>query len=300
MLVIGMSEDLLDHCNDVSYILSQASLVESYIFKPGNASRFQDLDNVKYIDIVKSALISSTYYKELCVRGFKGIRRLYDTLVELINHSRKFGFEYQLFGTYLLIAPFAYEAAKSDNVFELRKKVAKLIRSFGVLEAKWFLDALKEVNLKYLGRLSSMDYREIENVDFFTLMEFSSKYDIVALNMVNDYSITFDAYNVIKEGLCGFERDVQRAFLYILSNYPDTLIYKKYGAYAALEVSKVARVVSSNDCPSSNELEWLNGYLIGNNFNPGSTADLIASSLAIYYLDEWYSKKDNPHSGISV
>ncbi|QGA54983.1 triphosphoribosyl-dephospho-CoA synthase [Sulfolobus sp. E5-1-F] len=295
-----MSEDLLDHCNDVSFILSQASVVESYIFKPGNASRFQDLANVKYIDILKSALISSTYYRELCIRGFKGIMRLYDTLVELITRSRKFGFEYQLLGTYLLIAPIAYEAARSDNVFELKKKVAKLIRSFGAQESKWFLDTLKELNLKYLGRLSLMDYREIENVDFFTLMKFSSKYDIVALNIVSDYSITFNAYKVIKEGLCGFERDVQKAFLYILSNYPDTLIYKKYGAYAALKVSKLARLVSSNDCPSYNELKWLNEYLIVNNFNPGSTADLIASSLAIYYLDEWYSKKDNPHSRVSM
>ncbi|AKA73537.1 CitG family protein [Saccharolobus solfataricus] len=295
-----MLEGLLDLCNDVSYILSQASIIESYIFKPGNASRSQDLVNVKYIDIVKSALISSTYYKELCIRGFRGISRIYDTLVELVTRSNKFGFEYQLFGTYLLIAPFAYEAAKINNVFELRKKAAKLLRSLGALETRWFLDALKELNLKYLGKLSSMDYREIENIDFFTLMEFSSKYDIVALNMVNDYSITFAAYKVIKEGLCGLERDVQRAFLYILSNYPDTLIYKKYGAHAALEASKVARLVFSGDCPSSNELEWLNKYLINNNFNPGSTADLIASALAIYYLDEWYGKKGNPHSGFSV
>ncbi len=269
--------------------MSQASIMESYIFKPGNASRFQDLNNVKYIDIVKSIILSTNYYKELCIRNYLKIRRIYDTILNIIDQARKLGFEYQLFGTYLLLAPIAYVALTVSNIFDLKKTIGNTIKSLNNEEAKWFLDALKRLNLSYLGKLSFMDYRDINNIDFITLMKFSSNYDIVALNIVNEYLITFEAYNIIKENLCdNFEKNVQRAFIKILSKYPDTLISKKYGVYISLKVSKIARSIS--ECPSEQELNMFNKFLLQNNLNPGSTADLIASSLAIYYLDEWYKK----------
>jgi len=263
--------------------------MESYIFKPGNASRFQDLNNVKYIDIVKSIILSTNYYKELCIRNYLKIRRIYDTILNIIDQARKLGFEYQLFGTYLLLAPIAYVALTVSNIFDLKKTIGNTIKSLNNEEAKWFLDALKRLNLSYLGKLSFMDYRDINNIDFITLMKFSSNYDIVTLNIVNEYLITFEAYNIIKENLCdNFEKNVQRAFIKILSKYPDTLISKKYGVYISLKVSKIARSIS--ECPSEQELNMFNKFLLQNNLNPGSTADLIASSLAIYYLDEWYKK----------
>ncbi len=263
--------------------------MESYIFKPGNASRFQDLNNIKYIDIVKSIILSTNYYKELCIRNYLKIRRIYDTILNIIDQARKLGFEYQLFGTYLLLAPIAYVALTVSNIFDLKKTIGNTIKSLNNEEAKWFLDALKRLNLSYLGKLSFMDYRDINNIDFITLMKFSSNYDIVALNIVNEYLITFEAYNIIKENLCdNFEKNVQRAFIKILSKYPDTLISKKYGVYISLKVSKIARSIS--ECPSEQELNMFNKFLLQNNLNPGSTADLIASSLAIYYLDEWYKK----------
>lgn len=269
--------------------MSQASIMESYIFKPGNASRFQDLNNVKYIDIVKSIILSTNYYKELCIRNYLKIRRIYDTILNIIDQARKLGFEYQLFGTYLLLAPIAYVALTVSNIFDLKKTIGNTIKSLNNEEAKWFLDALKRLNLSYLGKLSFMDYRDINNIDFITLMKFSSNYDIVTLNIVNEYLITFEAYNIIKENLCdNFEKNVQRAFIKILSKYPDTLISKKYGVYISLKVSKIARSIS--ECPSEQELNMFNKFLLQNNLNPGSTADLIASSLAIYYLDEWYKK----------
>ncbi|WP_338599867.1 triphosphoribosyl-dephospho-CoA synthase [Sulfolobus tengchongensis] len=292
-----MLEDTLNLCNEIAYILAQASLVESYVFKPGNASRFQDLANVKYIDLVRSATLSSQYYRELCVRRVKGIKRIYDTLYDLVIRARRLGFEYQLFGTYMLLAPIAYESIAVKDVFSLKRGVGYVLKRLGTDEAGWFIKALRELSLTYLGKLSSMDYREIENIDFFKLMEFSSKYDILALNITNEYFITFEAYKIIKERKCGFENDIQRAFIRILSEYPDTLIFKKYGASVALKVSKFARMIS--DCPSSHELNLLNEYLVENRFNPGSTADLIASALGIYYLDEWY-KKNNFDSRFSM
>lgn len=287
--MIEKLEVISNLCDNVAFLLSQASIMESYIFKPGNASRFQDLNNVKYIDIVKSIILSTNYYKELCIRNYLKIRRIYDTILNIIEQARKLGFEYQLFGTYLLLAPIAYVALTVSNIFDLKKTIGNTIKSLNNEEAKWFLDALKRLNLSYLGKLSFMDYRDINNIDFTTLMKFSSNYDIVALNIVNEYSITFEAYNIIKENLCdNFEKNVQRAFIKILSKYPDTLISKKYGAYISLKVSKIARSIS--ECPSEQELNMFNKFLLQNNLNPGSTADLIASSLAIYYLDEWYKK----------
>jgi triphosphoribosyl-dephospho-CoA synthase len=287
--VIEKLEVISNLCNNIAFLLSQASIMESYIFKPGNASRFQDLNNVKYIDIVKSIILSTNYYKELCIRNYLKIRRIYDTILNIIDQARKLGFEYQLFGTYLLLAPIAYVALTVSNIFDLKKTIGNTIKSLNNEEAKWFLDALKRLNLSYLGKLSFMDYRDINNIDFITLMKFSSNYDIVALNIVNEYLITFEAYNIIKENLCdNFEKNVQRAFIKILSKYPDTLISKKYGVYISLKVSKIARSIS--ECPSEQELNMFNKFLLQNNLNPGSTADLIASSLAIYYLDEWYKK----------
>ncbi|MEM3856067.1 MAG: triphosphoribosyl-dephospho-CoA synthase [Saccharolobus sp.] len=290
--MIEKSEVLSDLCNEISFILSNATLTESYIFKPGNASRFQDLNNVKYIDLNRSAVLSSNYYKELCIRGYKGVKKIYDTILNIVKQSKKLGFEYQLFGTYLLLAPIAYKAITSYDIFDLRNRVSQTIRSLESVETRWFLEALKAQNLTYLGKLNKMDYRDLTSIGFYELMTFSSRYDLVAYNIINNYSITFEAFYIINENKCGFEKDVQRAFIKILANYPDTLIFKKYGASSALKVSKMAMLIS--DCPSDDELKSFNNFLTTNNLNPGTTADLIASALAIYYLDEWY-KKDSSH-----
>ncbi|AOL16101.1 triphosphoribosyl-dephospho-CoA synthase [Sulfolobus sp. A20] len=294
-----MSEDLSSLCNDIAFILSQSTLMEAYVFKPGNANRFQDIKNVKFLDIIKSSILSENYYRELCIRKKEGKRsEIYDTLPRIIDDARKLGFEYQIFGTYLLLAPIAYIALSVSNVKELREQLMIMIKELGENESKYFLQVLTKLNLTYLGKMIEIDYRKINNIKFYKLLEISKDYDIVAYNMFNGYSITYQAYNIIKENLCGLEKDIQRAFIKLLSYYPDTLIFKKYGALIALKVSKYARTIS--ECPTDDELKRFNQFLTSNNLNPGATADLIASALAIYYLDEWYNKKNSINSRLSV
>ena len=135
-----------------------------------------------------------------------------------------------------------------------------------------------------------MDYREDEYEPMYEVLLYSSNMDSVARNMVRNYEYSYNAYRIIMESK-SLEEGVQKAFIEILAEQPDGLIYRKYGGKIALLVSQMAREVKENP----EKLSDLNNFLVKNNYNPGSTADIIASGIALYLLDKWYEKTRNDY-----
>ncbi|MGZ7160651.1 MAG: triphosphoribosyl-dephospho-CoA synthase, partial [Methanobacterium sp.] len=86
--------------------------------------------------------------------------------------------------------------------------------------------------------------------------------------------------------------------LTILSHNPDTLIRRKHGEDKALEVSTIAKSILLRGgilTPEGiSKLVEFDQQLIQNKLNPGTTADLTASSIMVAYLDHYnnYSKKN--------
>ncbi|BDC19130.1 triphosphoribosyl-dephospho-CoA synthase [Acidianus sp. HS-5] len=278
--------DILDQlCNEIAYILSSSSILEATVFKPGNASRLQDIKSVKYEDILLSANLANPYYKVSCIRGYNSSRPIFDLLYLTIKESKKMEVNYSILGTQLLLLPISYSSLLSDSVNNLREKLSEVIISLSKEDTKWFFDSLKQLQLSYLGRASNMDYMSSNYKTMYEVLVFSSSMDTVARNMVRNYEYSYKAYEIIKESK-KLEDGVQNAFIEILAEQPDGLIYRKYGGRIALLISQMARDIRE----SHEKLSEFNNFLVKNNYNPGSTADIIASGVALYLLDKWYEK----------
>jgi triphosphoribosyl-dephospho-CoA synthase len=259
--------------------LSTASVLEASVPKPGNASPSQDVEGVRYTDVVLSALVMEPKYREACLRGARRSPTLMDLLHEGVKGTERFS----ILGTALLLLPLAYSSPGSEDVRDLTMRAGQLVRTLSQEDWKWFRKVLLEISPSYLGKEDRMDYRE-ENLRMGEVLQWSTNVDEVSREMVRGYPLSMEVYRILKRGECGsFVKDVQSAFIYLLSVEPDGLIVRKRGGRVALQVSKMASKLSK--CPKDEELEAFNSYLKERGLNPGSTADLIASGIALYELE---------------
>ncbi|WP_162582713.1 triphosphoribosyl-dephospho-CoA synthase [Acidianus brierleyi] len=275
-------------CSEIAGLLSKSSIIESLVFKPGNASRYQDINSVKFRDILESAIISEESYKIACKRGFYSDRPIYDLLYRSIYISKIIDVNFSIFGTEISLLPLAYSSVLAYNLDSLISMSTQVVRSLDRDDSKWFSNSLNELKLSYLGTLSSMDFRNMEET-LWNVFMYSSNEDSLIRNIVRNYEYSIEVYNIIRQNPCkDFENNIQTAFIRILSKVPDGLIYRKFGARVALRVSDYASKLP--ECPSQSDLYEFNKFLVSNKYNPGSTADIIATGLALYNLDKWYEK----------
>ena len=134
-----------------------------------------------------------------------------------------------------------------------------------------------------------------EKLSLFEIFEISSPYDSIAREWVKNYSITFDlGYpyfdNCITKNI-GTNKAIVQTYLKILSEIPDSLISRKFGLSKAKEVSNQAKKILDNGGIitelGKKELNRLDNNLRNRKYkiNPGTTADLIASTLAVAILN---------------
>ena len=136
-----------------------------------------------------------------------------------------------------------------------------------------------------------------EKTTLIDIFKKCAKRDAICSEWVSNFNITFDmGYPYLKKSL-NQTHDINLAivstFLYILSEIPDSLIIRKCGYEKALEVSKRAKSIMDLGGAFS-ELGFkmirqldLDLQSKGGNINPGTSADLTASSIFIALLEGW-------------
>ena len=131
------------------------------------------------------------------------------------------------------------------------------------------------------------------NVSLFKVFEIASAYDDICFEWVNNFPITFDStYPYLTEELKSkpFDVAVTNVFLKILSERPDTFIARKTGKEKAqkiqFEAKKVVELGGPETAVGKAALKQLDLKLRrkGNSANPGTTADLVAATLALCTL----------------
>ena len=281
-----MSTDMLKkYCEEVSIILSKASIDEALIDKPGNASRLKDIKSVSFSDIIYSSLIIKEYYKEACLKRVeKEYDSLYKLLYEAIIESKRMNINFSIFGTAMQLLPIAYSSFFSLE--ETLEKASRVIKSLNKKDSYYFSLSLKELKLSYLGKIDKMDYTELDRYDLYEVLLKSAEIDSAVKNMIYNYKYSLEIMKYIR--LYGLENGVLYGFLKILCEVPDGLIFRKHGGLVALKVSSIACEILKNYGLNKEILKEFDSFLSSNNYNPGSTADIIATGIALYYLDEWY------------
>jgi len=190
----------------------------------------------------------------------------------------------------------------------------KPIDTIKVYEAIEMVSSIDELGRKTGGKAPDIYDEKLKekikrsNITLFDAMMESSSYDTIAKELVTGMEISFNiGYRKLMETFeetKDINTSIVHTYLTILSKYPDTFIARKIGLKKTHDINKAVEIGIRETIWISKEAEEilkLGGlkteegnralweldeklYRLGKEYNPGTTADLTASSIMIALL----------------
>ena len=306
-----------DVASEISNRLELAMLFEVSAYpKPGNVHRTRDYPDTRFEHFLASAVACRSSFEKAAEKGSLISKRklrpqdarvgeiIRDAAVNTISSQR--GGNTSL-GTVTLLVPLAVAAGMTftKNLLPLqglRRNLHRILASTTVTDTIDFYEAVSCVKPGGLGRVPQLDLEdptskkeilrlEVGLLDVFRL---AADRDSICSEWTTDYSITFElGYPFFKRELLKTD-DINAAtvntYLKILSEKHDTLVARKAGIRKARWVSNRVRKALAlggvRSLAGRREIERLDNELgrNGNVLNPGATADLTASIVALATL----------------
>ena len=300
----------------ISKCLEMAILFEVSAHKPGNVNFVVGFEGTRVEHFLASGVAAAPSFEEAARRGIAvkegklclnevGMGQLIKDCVSDINAWQTGG--NTLLGTIILFIPMAVAAGmtplKGDkfDLANLRENIKLVVESTTSTDAVNLYEAIDIAKPSGLNGAPDLDVKAAdskqrlirENVSLFEVFKIAAGYDDVCYEWVNNYPITFElAYKYLVEQLKAksLNTAIVHTFLKVLAERPDTFIARKIGVAKAQEVSAGARRVLELDgveTPEGREsLIQFDKKLrdSGNDYNPGTTADITASALALSTL----------------
>lgn len=301
---------------EISQSAQLASALEVSAYpKPGNVHRTSNLKEINFEKFIASSIVIGPPVHKITKRGFKvgknkinprkiGIGR---GIKESVERTIKWTEENTNFGILMLLVPLAAAAGKTlaENkeviVEDVRNNLSPVLKNTTTEDA---LNVYKAISLADLGGLGDVDKFsaqgkdsddeiEKENVTLYDLMEISAPWDNISKEWTTNMPITFELGFPSLKNLYKEKRNLNKAivqtYLKILSKHRDSLIQRKNGEKTAKKSSKKAKSVLEKGGVFNSEgekaLKNLDEEFKNNNINPGTTADLVASSLMVAILN---------------
>jgi triphosphoribosyl-dephospho-CoA synthase len=263
-----------------------ACVLEVSAEKPGNITPSHDFHDTSYEDMLRSAIAAGP---ELARAGE---RRVGETILEVMEASRRVAPANTNLGIALLIAPLAKAALDGGP---LRARLGATLRALDLADARAAYAAIRLAGAGGLHERVEHDVRLEPTVGLREAMAGAAERDSVASEYVTDYALTFDTgipalVAALDDGLAVRESIVE-LHLRLLEQAPDTLIARKRGADAAARVSAGAREVLAaggvRTAVGRRALRSFDSSLreSGNALNPGTTADLVTATLFVALVE---------------
>ena len=307
-----MIEDHVSNCLQLAMLLE----VSAYP-KPGNVHRTADFKNTKYEHFLATTIAIGEQFRQAAKIGIRaskkeikfeqiGIGRMINDAVRNMMRWQSGG--NTSLGVILLFLPMATATGiilgkGTFSIKKLRCTLDDVVKSTTHKDALDACNAIRTAKPGGLGKTQIFDLTD-ENVNgeiqrkkvnLFKLFDLSSKYDSIAHEWIGSYSVTFDIghpyfCDCIEKSL-DMNSAIVHTFMRILSIVPDSLIARKHGLKKAREVSNQAKEILELGGITTNEgerrLNQFDNHLRseGLKVNPGTTADLTASTLALAILD---------------
>jgi triphosphoribosyl-dephospho-CoA synthase len=300
----------------ISKCLEMAILFEVSANKPGNVNFVVGFEGTRVEHFLASAVAVAPSFEEAARRGIAvkdgklplnavGMGQLIKNCVADIDAWQTGG--NTLLGTVILFIPIAVAAGMTsmkDNAFDLtklRENIKLTVESTTAEDAVKLYEAIGIAKPSGLNGAPDLDVNAAdskkrlinENVSLFEVFKIAAGYDDVCYEWVNNYPITFAmAYKYLMEQLKtkSLNTAIVHTFLKVLAERPDTFISRKIGLTKTLEVSVDARNVlqlGGLETPEGRENIILFDKKLrdsGNDYNPGTTADITAAALALSTL----------------
>jgi len=258
--------------------------------KPGNVDRCHDFADIGFNQFLISAVSAYPIFRK-AANGHVGVGSL---ILEGVQAWKTWNLSSNThFGSLVLMIPIAIAAGKHD---ELHGDLANVLEKTTVTDAIDFYSAFEEAKARVVEvdclSLNDKNWQEAVRESGKTLLELmrlSSKHDIVAREWATNYERSFLLAKRLDEQISrwGQNEGIVRTFLEALADVPDSLICAKFGENLARKVSERAGEALLDD--TLGKARELDKDLLAQDINPGSTADLIASSLFISLLEGFRS-----------
>jgi len=302
---------------DIARAAQLASALEvSGYPKPGNVHRTSDLKESTFEHFIASSIAIGPVVLDVAKKGFragKGEVKTADigvggTIKSAIENTMKWQRDGNTnLGLVLLLTPLAAAAgitlAKEGKIEmkKLRANLSSVLKSTTPEDALNVYDAILIANPGGLGGMDELDVKnkaskkkiKEERISLYEIMNLSSEWDNISREWVTDMQITFEfGYPLVKK-LYGRTKNMNtttvQSFLELLSKYPDTFVQRIHGKKIAERVSEKARAIIKEGGMLTSKggalITKFDEELREKGINPGTTADLTASSLMLAILD---------------
>jgi len=284
-----------------------AMLLEVVVPKPGSVHRYGDLPDLRLTDFVVTSTASVPCFE----RGFKRGLRGWSSVVfgDLIyccvkNMVSLTGVNTSL-GSITLLAPLAVSAGRCLREgrvsLDCVTGITDLIEAAGVKDTLYFYRAVRLAKpslpkLEACGRLVDVYARNYakqikeRKLKLVEVLEYSKSVELVHRELLDNYKRSRNALAVLENTLEEKRDWVESAViahLYLLSSDVDTLVARKWGWERAVYVKERAREIYEEALKGG---DWWSKFwdfdreLRASRINPGSTADLLCSTIALYLL----------------
>lgn len=286
---------------DIGICAQLACIMEASAPKPGNVNRLHDFADTKFEHFVASGVAIGPTISRAAYRGDRAGTGDIDIaeigtgdLIEeaVLSASNWHGGSNTNLGIAMLLVPLAASAGMAiakEN--DMRDNIDPIMKGTVHHDTLALYRAIRHANPGGLGSSGNLDVndpasdRQIkkDGINLYQVME-ATEGDSIARELTTSYDISFNTgCPAIMEALPdGIDSAIVHGFLTILAEVPDTLIARKNGADAAGKVSKDARAVLDGKMDISAFDASLRSK--DNRLNPGTTADLVTSSLMIALL----------------
>ena len=307
--------DLVGRCSTLAALLE----VSAYP-KPGNVHRLRDYPNTRYEHFLAGSVAMEPHIRAVAVRAAQIRRRNYkwgdidlgSSILSAVEDMLRWqtGGNVHL-GVILLFVPLAAAAGASivDEIVDasdIRLCLGKIIKTSTSRDS---LSIFKSINLAmsrdHLGSVEEYDVTDVssqdriqrDNMKPFKVFTLCADRDLICSEWVTEFQIIFEEgypflVEMLRQGL-NINDSTVSTFLKLLSSHTDSLIQRKVGLNKAKEVSEMAqRVLDAGGVHSEQGKELLRHmdeeltYSAGS-MNPGTIADLTASSLFVLLLSGW-------------
>lgn len=270
-------------CERLRRHVELACILEASAPKPGNVYATRDFQNLTYLNLIHSGVAVGPILASIQPETFG------QTVFEAVRVSRSVVRTNANLGILLLLAPLCC-AAKTGVLNAV--SVDRVIDSLTVEDARWVYQAIRLAEPGGLGKVNEQDVNAEVTVTLKQAMALAADRDTIALQYTNGLADVFDTGVTALAQSLNSGASLAEAIVWCqlcwLARFADTLIARKRGREEAVEAAKFAsRILEQNqqglgrgllDQPELGAFDsWLTA--VGNQRNPGTTADLVAATL---------------------
>jgi len=265
----------------VGLCVQLACIWEATARKPGNVHRFQDFDDLTYLDLMTSAAAIAPVLERACEQPIG------QTVLAGVRATRQVVATNSNLGILLLLAPLA----AIPEEMPLHAGVEPVLAGLDVEDACNLYEAIRLASPGGLGQADAQDVRAQPTLPLRQIMALAADRDLVARQYANGFQEVFvSGVSALERGLReiqSLEGAIITCAFHLMADYPDTLIARKRSVAEAEYASRWARRILDLSWPHAHESReafasfdaWLRAE--GHGRNPGTTADLVTACLFV-------------------